>query len=223
MTETAPNPSSEGKALGMTDEERYFTREIESFDRTIVIKQDLSGELGATVWDAGLVLAKYFENTTTFPVGHFKGKRVLELGAGTGVVGIILAALGAKVLLTDRSHLLPLLRENIQTNKCERRAKAETLEWGSDISSLSPPFDYVIASDVVAGCYSEDFPKLVKTLSDVSDRDTKILLSYEMRGKKDLEFFQLLKEGFEYKKIPNSQLDPHWQSEDIGIFIVRKK
>jgi predicted RNA methylase len=39
---------------------------------------------------------KYFENIDDFPRGFFKGKRVLELGAGTGVVGIALGLLGNK-------------------------------------------------------------------------------------------------------------------------------
>ena len=47
---------------------------------------------GFRVWDASIALVKYLEHT-----GHrdVVGKRVLELGAGTGVVGLATALLGA--------------------------------------------------------------------------------------------------------------------------------
>lgn len=65
--------------------------------------------VGATVWDAALVLAKYLESTK-FPPGFFAHCRTVEVGAGTGIVGLVLASMGARVALTDRECSLPLLR-----------------------------------------------------------------------------------------------------------------
>jgi hypothetical protein len=44
------------------------------------------------------------------------GRRVLELGAGTGALGIAVAALGGDVVLTDLPDVVPLTRKNVERN-----------------------------------------------------------------------------------------------------------
>ncbi len=47
-----------------------------------------------------------------------KGKRILELGGGCGLVGIAAAILGAKhVVITDLPYALPLMKENVLRNE----------------------------------------------------------------------------------------------------------
>jgi hypothetical protein len=69
---------------------------------------------GVTAWDGALLLARYLEVCSS----NVRGCRVLELGAGCGVVGITAAALGAQsVLMTDLPCVLPLLESNICRNR----------------------------------------------------------------------------------------------------------
>jgi predicted nicotinamide N-methyase len=75
-------------------------------------------------------------------VGHGTGirqKTVLEIGSGTGLVGLVAAGLGAEsVIVTDLGHLVPFLDRNIRLNGLAEVVSAVELEWGnmSHISSV---------------------------------------------------------------------------------------
>lgn len=66
--------------------------------------------------------------------GLFEGKSVLELGSGTGIIGLSLAQMGARrVVLTDLEQQLPLLRSNIAFNEDDHAGclvSAAALPWG---------------------------------------------------------------------------------------------
>lgn len=68
-----------------------FVRELERrAGPALRLEQRARGGVGCVVWDAALVLAKFLE-TGSCPLAH---RHVLELGAGTGAVGIMAATLG---------------------------------------------------------------------------------------------------------------------------------
>ena len=87
------------------------------------------------MWDSSLVLSRYLEKHVS--PKFWKGKHVIELGAGTGIVGLTVAGIGGveQVLLTDLPDLKPLLKENVKLNKkitkgCQ--VQVVEFEWGND-------------------------------------------------------------------------------------------
>lgn len=198
-------------------------REIEIGDRTLIIHdhENLPDSLaGCWTWDCSLVLAQWLL-MPSWPADSFTGKMVVELGAGTGIPGLTAAALGASVVLTDIPELLPGLQRNVDENGLQQRTTVKSLMWGDDCSPLSPPVDFVFMSDLLYDVKA--MPALCKTLNHLADGRTQILLAYELRYGTTECFKALLEEGFRWTKVPQEELHPQWQSEDIGIFRVFKQ
>ena len=70
-----------------------MTSSRDAIETTVDVAQRDVGEEGVVVWDAALVLA-YFLERHQEELKLSEGIEVLELGAGTGVVGLVAAALG---------------------------------------------------------------------------------------------------------------------------------
>ena len=70
-----------------------MTSSRDAIETTVDVAQRDVGEEGVVVWDAALVLA-YFLERHQEELKLSEGIKVLELGAGTGVVGLVAAALG---------------------------------------------------------------------------------------------------------------------------------
>eukprot|EP01052_Picozoa_sp_SAG31_P056078 SAG31_NODE_15849_length_735_cov_1.180818_1_plen_134_part_01 len=111
-------------------------REIELADDgpSIMVAQEFHGTTGPQVWDAGIVLLRFL---ATKPIAALLAThpRVVELGSGTGVVGIAAAALGGDVTMTDLPELLPLLRHNKAINadvvaSAKGSLSVAELSWG---------------------------------------------------------------------------------------------
>lgn len=90
---------------------------------TVQIDQNSKGfgELGSRIWDGSLVLARYLECRDP---SFFHNKKFIELGSGTGIMGIVAALQGADITLTDKKALLPLINHNIEKNSlCKNKGK----------------------------------------------------------------------------------------------------
>ncbi|XP_057714568.1 protein-lysine methyltransferase METTL21D [Corythoichthys intestinalis] len=212
----------------------YFVREIEKNDGSLLsVSQCFVGDVGCVVWDAAIVLAKYLETKQFYDpssgVNLWAGRRVVELGAGTGVVGLMAATLGAHVNVTDLEDLQTLLKVNIQDNQTLISCgsiTAKVLKWGEDVSGFLPPPNYILMADCIY--YEQSIIPLVKTLKLLSGPETCIICCYEQRTeginpKVENQFFELLQQSFTCEEIPSSKQDCKFSSPDIHILHVRKK
>lgn len=178
---------------------------------------------GSWLWDCSLVLANWLQ-TGAWPPGSLKGKRAVEIGAGTGLPGLAAAALGADVTLTDIPALVPNLERNIAANAARLapgRAAAAPLVWGQDCRHLAPPVDLVLGSDVMYD--TESMGPLSETLKALSDSRTEIYIAYELRNGTTDCFQALANRGLRCSMLPKEDLHPDWSSDDIGIFRIQLK
>lgn len=98
---TAINTREEEEEIMAADEELedYFVREIEKNNGSVLrMYQCSKGDVGCVVWDAAIVLSKYLETQQFYNVesdaSTWSDKTIIELGAGTGLVGLVAATLG---------------------------------------------------------------------------------------------------------------------------------
>ncbi|XP_046330298.2 protein N-lysine methyltransferase METTL21A-like isoform X2 [Haliotis rufescens] len=189
------------------------TRDFHLGGHDIHIQQDW-GSLGvaAVVWDAAIVLCEYLELHPEV-VGQ---KQVVELGAGTGLVGIVASYLGGHVTVTERREAMPNLRKTVNSNtvdSCPGSITAKELDWTTDLSP-HPQYDVILGADIV---YIEDtFQALLRTLVHTAREDTVVLLSCRIRYDRDLHFLTLLESHFVVEQI-------HYdKSRDIKIFSAKK-
>lgn len=187
------------------DGQKTFIREVELVlheddkDEVLLNIHQLSvGDEGCVVWDAAIVLLKFL--FTEKGQKSVKGRAVLELGAGTGVVGLTSLFAGASsVCITDLPRLLPLINVNIEANfeliKAHRpdfnvkddknftQISAQSLCWGQEneiddffkfLSNIS--VDSVVekpsACVLIADCiyYQQGVEDLVKTIGLLLDK-----------------------------------------------------
>jgi methyltransferase-like protein 23 len=98
---------------------------------------------GVVLWPAAIALA----HEIVTRAAEFRGKSVLELGAGTGLPGIVAAALGASVVQTDRTDLtVHVCRMNGERNRVAGIAYhvADWTEWKDETL-----YDWIIGSDIL--------------------------------------------------------------------------
>lgn len=136
-----------GAVVSLADETRYLT--------------ELADKLpyGVVLWPAAIALA----HEVATRADEFRGRTALELGAGTGLPGIVAASLGARVTQTDRHELaLAVCRRNGDRNRVGGidYRRADWADWAD-----ANRYDWLIGSDIL---YAESLHPLVRRILETN-------------------------------------------------------
>merc|ERR1711988_966384 len=213
-------------------------------------EEKLNQGTGFTVWDAALVLANYLElsvrgqrenislpasnhdDLLTNELWNWNDKSVLEIGTGSGCIGIVCSALFPNMkhlTFTDQTHVLQLTERNIQLNSRHipflhdsSNYHLQELIWGDPEvkNNFSPAYDWIVVSD----CVYPNVPAnlLAQSIEDLcTPGHTVVLLAYEHRceATRKLFFGCMTGSGFRTIPIPESHLHSDYRAEDIELYL----
>ncbi|TFK25574.1 hypothetical protein FA15DRAFT_338647 [Coprinopsis marcescibilis] len=220
---------------------------------SLKVREQTSFDLDKKIWDSGIALSSWlvrlgqtrdaqgqlqteWDETNLGEGGKIALQRlkdvlvseapqkVLELGAGTGIVSLALGVLLSsrrpsdenrvkdEVLTTDLESAMPLLEHNISLNEHlfpSVSLRAVVLDWDEDLNAQlrdeAGEIDLVVMADVTYNTAS--FPALVQTIQKVIKANEKtkrppILLGYKQRDEAERALWDMAKAmGVDFVKI----------------------
>jgi len=190
---------------------------------------DLTGQI---IWPAAAVLCQFAMKEREM----FRGKAVLEVGAGVGISGLLASHFAESVVLSDANEvILDLLRRNIAQNAREN-CSCWKLDWAVtddllEISSkFSNGFDIIIGSDVVY--WRESILPLFTTIHKLlSHREqSRVIICYQSRAKNTDDFLLSTSESMGFL-IDNIALESFMDGEGeqitrlehVRLYVLKRK
>ena len=205
----------------------------------LTVWEETGESMARHVWDASLGFLSAFDQAlkgkATKGAHHLHALlthssrtsplRVVELGAGCGLVGIAFAQLAkSDVTLTDLDDASEILRTNIDAAVPlpGSTLRAEVLDWEVDSTDrFNAKYDVIIVSDCI---YNPDStPHLVETLHRLtrSCPEAVILVGFKRRHTADALFFQLMQQKeFQVLETLNIALPHTANSSEVSNPIV---
>jgi predicted nicotinamide N-methyase len=128
-------------------------------EQRLLSEERSTAPYGLALWPASIALAHELASRA----GELRGRRILELGAGTGLPGIVAATYGARVVQTDHLQAaLDIGRGNAERNRARHieHRLAEWTAWTDD-----ERYDLILGADVIYA------PRLHPSLRAIFDRN----------------------------------------------------
>lgn len=114
--------------------------------------------------------------------------------------------------------MLEYLQGTVQANLPDdiyQSTKIEPLDWCKDLDKFQTTYDVILGADIV---YIEEvFEDLLKTLLQLSSKETLILLSCRIRYDRDTNFLKRLEDHFYVLKLLYDK------EKDVNLYKVTKK
>lgn len=144
------------------------------------------GGLGCALWDASIIVARYFYNNPNL----IKDKEVLELGSGCGLTGIVAGLYAKKSILSDyMQSVVDNISYNINVNLNDHsetvtipRNKLSTcsailLDWDEPLTSIHDSIekvDYIFGTELVYTPDEHHQESLIKVIKKYLKPDGKV-------------------------------------------------
>lgn len=143
--------------------------------------------LWTRLWEAAIVLADYFAGQKPQP-----GTSLLELGAGLGASGLVAAAAGYEVTLTDYEERIQQFQRINAAASNLPGVRFEFLDWlnPSDVGQ----YDVIAGSEIIFR--DEFFEPLIEIFKTALRPGGVILLSHDARRRSLAPFFEMAKKDF---------------------------
>ena len=183
---------------------------------------------GSTVWDAGIVCAAHvYASHAELAARDSAQLRCVDLGSGTGVVGLAAAASGAfsHVVLTDLPSVVPFTQRNVDANASATgttEVSAVALRWeeSADLRAVAAahgPFDLIVGGDLL---YRPPVVEpLLHALRALATRGTTVLLAASIQHSPETlrAFVAAATASFHVALLPFEEQGPAYASEEVRL------
>ena len=219
-----------GEQLVIRQEPRRAARLERAPAQHLGCATEAASATGATVWDSAHVVCRYLEARPS----AVRGRRVVELGAGAGLVSCVAWRLGAaSVVATERPEMLALLRANCEANcpsadGARRAVRVHAHMWGGEGADAlaAGGVDTILAVDCVYDQGAvEPLMQSIAQLMRFSPRATALVAVDEQyrRPHAALLFMSLLAQ-YHLSAVPVSMegLDSRHRRDSVSVWAVNR-